>query len=166
MSLGECQMELDAAREEADELRLKYLRAEAANENTRKQAERDSASRIAAHTRSFSAQLLEVVDNLERALKHAPEGDALRPGVQATLQQLLAALRGQGVTPIAVQPGAIFDPHVHEAIAGEPGDVPQDTVVEVAQNGYTIDGQLLRPARVVVALSGRGTHEPEHAVHP
>ncbi len=49
------------------------------------------------------------------------------------------------------QPGAAFDPHQHEAIAGHAADVAHDTVVDVAQNGYTFEGQVLRPARVVVA---------------
>jgi molecular chaperone GrpE len=152
MSLGECQVALEAARAEAAELRDKYLRAAAEAENVRKRAERDAAALGARRVREFSASLLEVADNLERALAHAPPGDALRPGVEATLQQLQSALRQQGVEPIAAAPGAPFDPQLHEAIGGHVADVAHETVAEVAQAGYTFEGQLLRPARVVVAL--------------
>ncbi len=155
MSLGECQVALQAAQQEVAELRDKYLRATAAIGNTRKQPERDAATRINERVRSFSLRLLDVADNLERALAHAPEGDALRPGVQATLQQLRSALRQEGVTPILVEPGIAFDPQYHEAIAGHAADVAHDTVVEVTQTGYTFDGQVLRPARVVVVTPTR-----------
>lgn len=151
MSLGECQAALDEARETAAQFQNQYLRAAAAIEQTRRQAERDTAARIAERMRGFSTRMLDVADNLERALAHAAGDDALRPGVQATLQQLLAALQHEGVTPIATQPGAAFDPQYHEAIAGQPADVAHDTVLEVTQTGYLLNGQVLRPTRVVVA---------------
>ncbi len=155
MSLGECQVALQAAQQEVAKLRDEYVRATAAIENTRKQAERTAVARISERVRSFSLRLLDVVDNLERALAHAPEEDTLRPGVQATLQQLRTALRHEGVIPIPVEPGMAFDPQYHEAIAGHAADVTHDTVVEVTQMGYTFDGQVLRPAWVVVATPAR-----------
>jgi molecular chaperone GrpE len=158
MSLGECQVALEAAQREAADLRDKYLRAAAEVENTRKRAERDAAALVAGRLRSFSARLLDVADNLERALAHAPAGDALRPGVEATLQQLQAALRQEGVEAIPVAVGAPFDPQIHEAVGGHPADVERESVAEVTQTGYTYDGQLLRPARVIVALPAQA-HE-------
>jgi molecular chaperone GrpE len=107
---------------------------------------------VARRLRNFSAQLIEVADNLERALVHAPMGDPLRPGVQATLQQLQAALRQEGVVPIPAEVGAPFDPHLHEAVAGHPADVERETIVEILQAGYTFGDQVLRPVRVVVAV--------------
>jgi molecular chaperone GrpE len=151
MSLGECQMALEASRLEVADLRDKYVRAAAALENKRKQAERDIGLRVAERVRRYSARMIEVADNLERALAHAGEGDPLYPGVRATLQQLQTALRQEGVEPIAVEPGAPFDPQVHEAITGYAADVAHDTVAEITQTGYTLDGQVLRPTRVVVA---------------
>lgn len=151
MSLGECQAALADARQEAAQFQEQYLRAAAVIESTRRQAERDTAARIAERVRSFSTRLIDVADNLERALAHAPVGDALRPGVEATLQQLLSALRQEGVTPIAVEPGVAFDPQYHEAVAGRAAAVEQDTVLEVTQTGYNFNGQVLRPARVIVA---------------
>lgn len=151
MSLGECQAALEDARQTAAHLQEQYLRAAAAVEQTRRQAERDTAARITERVRNFSVRLLDVADNLERALSHASGDDALRPGVQATLQQLLTALQQEGVTPIPAAPGAPFDPQYHEAIAGQPAAVAYDTVLEVTQTGYLLHGQVLRPTRVIVA---------------
>ncbi|HEU4323707.1 MAG TPA: nucleotide exchange factor GrpE [Roseiflexaceae bacterium] len=151
MSLGECQAALSAVQQQVAELNDKYLRVAAALDNTRKQAERDATQRVSARARAFAARLIEVSDNLERALAYAPADNPLRPGVQATLQQLQTALRQEGVEPIAVEPGAPFDPHFHEALAGEVADVAFDTVREVTQTGYLFEGQVLRPARVIVA---------------
>jgi molecular chaperone GrpE len=152
ISLGECQVALEAAQRELASLNDKYLRAVAETENIRKRAERDAAAQTAQRLRRLNTQLIEVADNLERALVHAPTGDALRPGVLATLLQLQSALRQEGVVPIAVEIGAPFDPQIHEAVAGHPADVARETVAEVTQTGYMFDGQVLRPARVVVAV--------------
>jgi len=152
MSLGECQAALAAANEELAQLRDQQLRTTAEIANARKRAERDATAQSTQRLRDFSVRLIEVADNLERALSHAPEGDPLRPGVQATLQQLQDLLRQQGVAPIPVRIGDMFDPQIHEAIAGHPADVTREAVAEVTQTGYMIDGQVLRPARVVVAM--------------
>jgi molecular chaperone GrpE len=151
MSLGECQAALIAAQRELTELNDKYLRAIAANENARKQAERDTTQRGQQRLAAFALRLLDVADNLERALAHAPHNDPLRAGVQATFQQLQAVLSQEGIRPIPLELGAPFDPHAHEAIGAQPSDVDQDRVAVVTQSGYTLDGQVLRPARVLVA---------------
>ena len=75
--------------------------------------------------------------------------------MQATLQQLEAVLRQEGVNRIDVEPGMPFDPLIHEAIGTEAGNVDQPTVAEVVQNGYMFDGQVLRPARVTVLTPER-----------
>ena len=155
MSPEEYQAALSAARQENAELRDKYLRAAAAIDNARKQAEREAEQRINQRLRSFYTRLLEVVDNLERALNYAAEADPLAPGVRATLQQLLDLLRREGVAPIEVEPGAPFDPRFHEAVETHEGDVPEMTVAAVRQPGYMFEGQVLRPARVVVTRPAR-----------
>jgi molecular chaperone GrpE len=147
----EYQAALDSARRENAELQDKYLRAVAASENTRKQADRVATARASQQLQRVYTRLLEVADNLERALSYAAENDPLAPGVRATLRQLLDLLLREGVTPINVAPGMPFDPRFHEAIATHAGDVPEMTVAEVKQPGYMFDGQVLRPARVVVA---------------
>jgi molecular chaperone GrpE len=150
MTLEEYQAALTAARQENAELRDKYLRAAAAIENTRKQAERVAAARTTQQLQNLYLRLLEVADNLERALGHAAENDPLAPGVRA-----LDVLRREGVTPIEVQPGAPFDPRSHEAVETHEGDVPEPTVAAVSQPGYMFEGQVLRPARVLVTRPAR-----------
>lgn len=155
MTLEECQAALTSARQESAELRDKYLRAAAAIENARKQAERVATARVIDRLRKLYARLLEVADNLERALSFAAADDPLSPGVRATLRQLLDVLRQEGVVPIEVAPGAPFDPRAHEAVETRTGDVSEMTVAEVRQPGYMFEGQVLRPARVVVTRPAR-----------
>jgi molecular chaperone GrpE len=92
-------------------------------------------------------RLLGVADNLERALAHAATDDPLRAGVQLTLHDLINQMAQEGVEPIQAL-GQPFDPNLHEAVATD--GTGGDRVVKVVQTGYTLDGELLRPARVVV----------------
>jgi molecular chaperone GrpE len=157
-TLDACREALVRAQQEQAALQDKYLRAAAALDNTRKQAERAAAARASARLQQLYRRLLEVADNLERALNFAAPDDALAPGVRATLRQLLDTLASEGVTPIQVAPGVPFDPHFHEAVETRTGDVPVITVAEVQQPGYLFESQVLRPARVVVlrpAVEGR-----------
>jgi molecular chaperone GrpE len=147
----EIDTDLDAIRREASELKDKYLRAAAAIENARKQAERDAAARTWIRLRDLFLRLVEVVDNLERALEYADDNDPLVPGVHATRELLLDILRREGVSPIRVEPGFPFDPELQEAVEMRDGPVSVSTVAAVRQQGYTFEGRILRPARVVVA---------------
>jgi molecular chaperone GrpE len=149
MTLDEYQTVLAEARSEADELREKYRRAVAETENARKWAERDTQARATESQRRLLRQLLEVIDNLERALMMPAEASGLRQGVEMTLRQLLQVLAQAGVERIAVESGQPFDPAFHEAVEVRPGDVSQDTVLDVEQAGYLHNGVVLRPARVV-----------------
>ncbi len=119
-------------------------------ENARKRAERRAETLIRQERQRLLTRLLEVADNLERALSHADHVDPLHAGVQLTLEDLRGQLAQEGVEPIEAL-GRPFDPTWHEAIAtdGSKGN----TVVQVLQTGYTVDGELLRPARVVVGDS-------------
>jgi molecular chaperone GrpE len=141
---------LAEARSEAEAFRDKYLRAVAEAENARKWAERETQARATESQRRLLRQLLEVVDNLERALATPAEASGLRQGVDMTLRQLMRVLAQVGVERIAAELGQAFDPSYHEAVAVRPGDVSQDTVGDVEQPGYLHNGVVLRPARVVV----------------
>ena len=145
MSPQEYQAALDSARQENAELQDKYLRAMAASENAREQANRVAAARASQQLQQVYARLLEVANNLERALSYAAENDPLAPGVRATLRQLLELLLRAGITPIEAAPGMAFDPHFHEAIATHAGDVSAMTVAEIKQPGYMFNGRVLRP---------------------
>jgi molecular chaperone GrpE len=150
MTLDEYQTVLAEARREADELREQYLRAVAEADNARKWAERDAQARATDSQRRLLRQLLDVVDNLERALTVPADPTALHQGVDMIRHQLTRVLAQAGVKRIAAETGQPFDPAYHEAVAVQTGNVSQDTVVDVEQPGYLHDSVVLRPARVVV----------------
>jgi molecular chaperone GrpE len=146
--------QLAAERARADDNYNKFLLAMADFENYKKRMQRDIESIVTSHRRLLLERFLPVIDNLERALQSENGGDALRGGIEQTLRGFEAVLAGEGVKPIEVI-GKPFDPRIAEAIGtAAPADgVADDTVVEVAQKGYNIGDELLRPAKVIVAKS-------------
>jgi molecular chaperone GrpE len=145
--------ELDAANARAEENYNKFLLAMADFENYKKRMQRDIESIVTSHRRKLLERFLPVLDNLERALQFNGSGDEkLRGGIEQTLRGFEAVLASEGVKPIDVK-GKHFDPNVAEAIGTLPAadDVDDDTVLEVAERGYTIGDELLRPAKVLVA---------------
>ena len=148
--------QLAAQRARADDNYNKFLLAMADFENYKKRLQRDLDSIVTSHRRTLLERFLPVLDNLERALQ-AGGGEGLRPGIEQTLKGFEAILAGEGVRPIDVK-GKPFDPRVAEAIGTTvaANGTEDDTVVEVAQKGYSIGEELLRPAKVIVAK-----HDPE-----
>ena len=149
-NLENCHAELSAAQQELEEMKDKYLRAAAQVENVRKWTERDTLARAKEKQRSFLRQLLEVMDNLERALAQPGEPASLYQGVQLTQKQLGKVLSQAGVERIRVEPGQAFDPNYHEGVEVRFGDVDQPTIAAVTHHGYLYENDLLRPAGVVV----------------
>ena len=150
---GSLRAQLDAASAKADDNYQKYLLAMADFENYKKRMERDIASIVTGHRRKLLERFLPVLDNLERALAFDQSGgDKLRNGIEQTLRGFEAILASEGVKTIDVKDKP-FDPKVAEAIGTLPAapGVADDTVVEVAEKGYTIGDELLRPAKVLVA---------------
>lgn len=143
--------QLNAARQEVEEYKNRYLRAAAETENVRKQMERDTAIRARQDKQRLLPGFLEVADSLERALSQPGEQTAIGRGVQLALNQMLKALVGAGVERMQVKPGGDFDPVYHEAIEVRAAGVARDTVIEVVQAGYLYEGLVLRPAQVIVA---------------
>jgi molecular chaperone GrpE len=148
---------VEAANENAS-LRDRLLRALAEVENTRRRAERSVADAREYAISDFAAELLSVVDSLQRAIastedrtNQTPADAELLDGVRATQRQLLATLGRFGVKRIDAL-AASFDPNLHEAMAEvEDNSGPPRSVVRVLEDGYRIRDRLLRPARVVVA---------------
>ncbi|MFQ5459868.1 MAG: nucleotide exchange factor GrpE, partial [Anaerolineae bacterium] len=140
-----------AANRRADENWDKFLRAQAELENYRRAAERRRTEAALLERRRLLTAILDLADNLERALDHSASGtEELAAGVEATYRELRRLLEKEGVAPIDAMEGP-FDPNLHEAVSvvSMPG-IDADTVVSVEQGGYTLNGDLLRPARVVV----------------
>ena len=139
-------------------LRDRLLRSLADAENTRRRVERAAADARRFAISDFAAELLAVVDNLQRAIASAedrpeqtPGEAALLDGVRATQRLLLATLDRFGVRKINAL-GAPFDPALHEAmIEVEDESRPPRSVASVLEDGYTIHDRLLRAARVAVA---------------
>jgi molecular chaperone GrpE len=145
--------QLDAANAKADENWNKYLLAMADFENYKKQMEKRVHMIVNDHRKSVLLRFLPVIDNLERALQFNASGDdKLRGGIEQTLKGFESVLNSEGVKAIDVK-GKPFDPRVAEAIGTLPAQdgVSDDTVVEVAEKGYTMGDELLRPAKVLVA---------------
>lgn len=159
---------LEAARAEAAQLKDQLLRALAETENVRRRAQREREDAGKYAIANFARDVLQVSDNLHRALEAIPaaalaEDEALRnlhEGVSATERQLAAALERQAVKrvwPI----GEKFDANLHQAMFEVPTmDQMPGTVVQVMQAGYVIHDRLLRPALVGVAKTPSGGDAP------
>jgi molecular chaperone GrpE len=133
----------------------KYRQATAEFEEARLRLRREISKDIERTRREVLAELLDVGDNLDRAIDAArktPNLDALLQGVEMVRRQFLAKLEGLGVTPIETA-NARFDPQLHEAISTVPAaSADQDgTIVGVVRRGYRIGDDVLRPAAVAVA---------------
>jgi molecular chaperone GrpE len=134
----------------------KWLRAVAELDNVRKRARRDVGVAESRGIAKLARELLPALDNFERALAAAeaqPENrdHHLTDGIRYVQAELLAALARVGIEPDSPK-GERFDPHRHEAVAQQPVDGAEaGTIVEVYSAGYTYGGDVLRPAKVVVA---------------
>ena len=151
---------LAAAEARATENRNSYLRAVAEMDNFRKRSERelDNARKFAIER--FAQELVPVGDALEAGINAgaANPGPALLEGAQATLRQLHRAFDKGGIK-IIDPAGQPFDPEWHEAMAvQESAQQPANTVLSVIQKGYSLNGRLLRPARVIVSKSADGSN--------
>lgn len=133
-----------------------YLQLRADLDNTKKRLEKRYAADARQTRDAMLRDLLPLADNLQAALMHTGAIDPthLHQGVELTLRAFLATLARYGVTPIAAL-GQPFEPALHEA-AGEVSsvDAPPGHVAGVVQTGYTVDGDVLRPARVLLAAEG------------
>lgn len=151
----ETQDEQESLEQELEMWRDRALRLQAEMENYRKRQRRLAEEQIAAGHERVLRALLEITENLARALA-ARDADAasLRQGLEITLGSAKQALDREGVHPIEAE-GQPFDPMWHEAVATVPHtqvEVEPHTVVDVTEKGYRLGARVLRPARVVVAV--------------
>src|SRR6266550_4163703 len=140
--------------EENAQLKDRYLRTLADFENFRKRSEREKNDYFKYAMAGVIKDLLPVLDNFDRALEHAEEGDDFHKGVALIYKQLFDVLRRHGLR-IIDEAGIHFDPNIHEGVVTEEDpSVPNHTVVAVLQKGYFLHDRLLRPAMVKVAVGG------------
>jgi molecular chaperone GrpE len=136
------------------EYKDRYMRTLADFENFRKRSEREKTEFYKYALAGLLRDLLPVLDNFDRALDHAADGDDFHRGVLLIYKQLYDILTKHGLRPID-QAGVPFDPKIHEAVVSEEDpSVPSHTVIAILQKGYFLHDRLLRPAMVRVAVGG------------
>lgn len=149
----ELEQKVAQAEKQTQEMLAKYRGAAQEFEEARARMRKEIAKDAERSRREVLVSLLDVVDNLDRAIAAASNpADPLLQGVTMVRDQFLAKLEGLGVTRIASD-GASFDPRLHEAISSVPApDSSQDgRIAGVVRQGYRIGDEVLRPALVAVA---------------
>lgn len=140
--------------EDLRKLNDRYLRTVADFENYRKRSEREKDDFRKYAITNLLRDLLPVLDNFDRALDHAEEGDDFHKGVLLIYKQLYDILQKAGLKPID-EVNIRFNPNIHEAVIREENpSVPSQTVTALLQKGYFLHDRLLRPALVKVAVGG------------
>ena len=143
-----------AAATPEDDYKNRYIRAVADFDNFRKRSERERSDFARYATAGVLREMLPVLDNFDRALEHAEEGDDFHKGVLMIYKQLFDVLQKHGLRVID-ETGVHFDPNIHEGVMREEdSSVPSHTVTAVLQKGYFLHDRLLRPAMVKVAVGG------------
>ena len=155
--------EIERVEQEKSDLNDQFLRAHAEMENLRRRTQKDVADAREYSIAGFAREMLQVADNLRRAIDAVPEdarenGDdglkALLEGVEMTERAMMQGLEKHGVKKISPL-NERFDPNFHQAMFEVPNtDVPNNTVLNVVQEGFVIGNRCLRPAMVGVSKGG------------
>jgi molecular chaperone GrpE len=152
----ELEARIEALEEQNNDLQDDNLRLLAEMENTRKRTERRMQNERRAILVEFVKPLLDVADNIERAVQSSEENHdpgAILEGVKMVQQHLAQVFAQYGITPIETA-GEIFDYNVHEALGHAPSDEhAENEIVTEVSRGYLLNGELLRPSRVIIARS-------------
>jgi molecular chaperone GrpE len=149
--------EVEELQQKLSTLGEQLLREQAEMQNVRRRAQRDVESAHKFALEKFATELLSVVDNLERAIGAIDAEDesqkAVAEGLELTLKTFADVLTKYSVEPVDPE-GQPFDADLHQAVSMVPNaEVEPNTVINVFQKGYTLNGRLIRPAMVVVSTS-------------
>lgn len=148
------ELECEKKRSEDYLMKLQYMQADL--ENFKKRSERDAEQTRNFCTERLVIELLDVVDELELAVKNAEISTTPEPlieGVELTLKKLRKVLEQEGVSSIENPEGKPFNPSIHHAVAAiESADVADGTVLEEIRKGYMMKGKVIRPTLVKVAI--------------
>ena len=155
--------EIEKLETEKSQLKDSYLRAHAEMENVRRRAAKDVKDAREYSIAGFAREMLAVADNLRRALDAIPQesrdaGDkgfeTLIEGVEMTERAMMQGLEKYGVKRISPV-NERFDPNLHQAMFEIPNtDIPNNTVLQVVQDGFVIGERCLRPAMVGISKGG------------
>lgn len=137
---------------EEEELNVRYLRLAADFQNYKRRAEKEKSDIYAYANEKIVLELLDVIDNFERALEHSIGSiDSIREGMTMIFKQLNGVLERSGTEEILAL-GEQFDPNIHCAILTEKShEYESGIVIQVLQKGYMLNKKIIRPAMVKVA---------------
>lgn len=136
---------------EEEALNTKYMRLMADFQNFKRRTEKEKSDIYAFANEKIVKELLDVIDNFERALAAGNDGDKFLEGMEMILKQLLSVLERAGVSEIKCL-GEDFDPNFHNAVMTEDStEYESGKVTEVLQKGYILNSRVVRPAMVKVA---------------
>ena len=145
---------LDDLKQKVVEAEKKALIYQADLENFRRRKSKEMQDALKFAAMPLITSLLQVLDNLDRALESAAADDAassLRQGVELVRTQLVDALEAQGCQRIEAL-GQVFDPNFHEAIQMQPHpEAPANTIILEAQSGFKLHDRVVRPAKVIIS---------------
>lgn len=143
--------ESDEAKKEEEDLQAKFLRLQADFQNFRRRSEAEKSDIYAYANEKIILQVLDVIDNFDRAMESAPADDKFAEGMQLILKQLTDVLEKNNVKEIEAL-NQKFDPAFHNAVMTEASEGTESGVVtKVLQKGYVLNSKVIRPAMVVVS---------------
>lgn len=146
----QAQTEETQAPDELAEMKEKYLRLYSDFENFRKRTSKEKIDLIQTASAGLIVDLLPVIDDYERALANAPEGE-ISEGIQLIFTKISATLQAKGLKELPAK-GEVFDAELHDCITQFPAptDADKGKVMEVVEKGYTLNEKVIRFAKVVV----------------
>ena len=133
-----------------DELNERYIRLAAEFENYKKRTKRDSENLIKYSNEKFACDMLEILDNFERALNNKADNSELRTGLEQIHKLYLSILAKNGIVPMNAN-GSKFDPNQHEAVAHIQSELPEGTIIDEPIKGYKMHDKVIRFAKVAVS---------------
>jgi molecular chaperone GrpE len=150
------QQQEDLEEQQPEEKDDRLLRLAADFENYKKRAARERSEYIALANERLIAELLPILDDLERALSAAEQHEEaqLEEGVRLVHRSLAEALAREGLAEIPTD--GPFDPHTQEALLSQPSELEEGSILQVLQKGYLLGDRVLRPARVVISAGTNG----------
>jgi len=162
-TLKSYEQEIEDRKKEYNELHERYLRVAADFDNYRKRVSKEKADIISYANEELIKALLNVLDNLERALEHSESTEDSKPiveGVKLVYKHFLSCLEKFGVQLVDSSKGQEFDPRYHQAIERvESKDITPGIILSEMLKGYTLKERLLRPALVVVSKEQKPASE-------
>lgn len=156
--IKELEQKIEQSKIEAKKFEDNFLRAVAESENIKKRSERDLESAHKYAISGFSKDLLDVLENLYRSTEHVTEEQKsdqvvskIVEGVELTRDEFVRVFKKYGIERISPAVGEKFDHNYHQAISQQKdGNHESNTILQVTQAGYMLQGRLIRPALVIV----------------